>query len=418
MQAIIQKYNELNKKNKSLIYLMWIYAFGHIITAIFINIYVFQTFDTVTSVLYYNLILFTATFIGFTPVGFLLSQLQKNVKISFILAYSFFVFAFFLLFFFRNFAPIVFIFSFFYGFAFGSFWCGLHSYELKETSKEQRDFYSSIVSAGESFLNIITPLLISLIFFFADKFESINGYGIIFWLLPLSYISSFFFIKNLPDYTPLKLQKSDIENFFNLKETKFNLLYFFFSGFTGNIPRALIAIITLFVLGSELNVWIFQGIVGLLSVVFILFLSHKRHENNRAKIMLIAASLMALNYIVLGFHISFISLVIFSLINIILEPIFRVSEHVFDLKYMGEINIKNNNFFGTMLSREIVVWLWRATALILLIISFSFWTDNISKTLILPLILSGIGYVITTLFIFAEEKRLKQKEEVFLSQEP
>lgn len=147
MQAIIQKYSELNKKNKSLIYLMWIYAFGHIITAIFVNIYVFQTFDTVTSVLYYNLILFTATFIGFTPVGFLLSQLQKNVKISFILAYSFFVFAFFLLFFFRNFAPIVFIFSFFYGFAFGSFWCGIHSYELKETSKEQRDFYSSIVSA-------------------------------------------------------------------------------------------------------------------------------------------------------------------------------------------------------------------------------------------------------------------------------
>lgn len=404
MKHIIENYKQLNIKNKSLIYLMWIYFFWHIITWIFINIYVFKLFQNIISVLAYNLVLYSSALIGFSLMGFVISALQKNIKISFFLSYISFMLSFLVLFIFRDAHYMVFLFAFLYGFWFWNYRCAIHTYELKETSQEQRDFYSSIITAWENTLTILTPFLISFIFF-ATKNIGTLAYSIIFAFLPLTYVLSFFFIKNLPNFTPDKISKKDIRNFFEMDKI-YNLAYFFFSSQTWNMPRILISLVSLYILKTELNIWIFQWIVWFLSVIFVLFLSHRRHSDNRAKLMFISALFICLNFIVLGFNLTLVNLIIFTLIDLIVAPTYRVSEHVYDLKYMSEINPNNNSFFATMISREIFMWLWRAFFLLTLIIFFYFNNEELSIHLKIGIIIAWIPTLLSTLFVFLEEKRL------------
>jgi hypothetical protein len=64
---------------------------------------------------------------------------------------------------------------------------------------------------------------------------------------------SFFFIKTLPNFTPDKITKKEVSNFFEFDKI-YNLAYFFFSSQTGNMPRILISLVSLYVLKTELNI--------------------------------------------------------------------------------------------------------------------------------------------------------------------
>lgn len=370
-----KKLNKLPKSNKSMIYLMWIYSVWNIISHIFINIYVFSLNKNIYDVLEYNLFFVTATFIGFSFLGFLMSIFKKNIKYMYYLAYSLFILAFILILIFSwKFWTL--LFASIYWLGFGSFRCAVHTQELVNIKDKTRDFYSSVISSGTNIINIIVPLFVSFIFFIVKKYFNFSPYIVLFLVLPFVYFISFKFIHNIWDYIPSKIKKKDVKNFFNLKKYLFGQLYILSVWLYQWLFWSLFPIIAITILKTEVNVWFFEWIITFISTFVIVFLSTKRNIKNRIKFMWIISVLIFINITIFAFNFNLIWYIIYSLVSIILTPLYRISEHVFDLKLMDTIKAKWSDFFPAMIFREITLWLWRVFIIFILILLYYKWFNN------------------------------------------
>jgi hypothetical protein len=56
----------LPESNKAMVYLMWIYGVGEIITNTFVNIYIFKIHNSLLHIIIYNILSFTSTLLGFS----------------------------------------------------------------------------------------------------------------------------------------------------------------------------------------------------------------------------------------------------------------------------------------------------------------------------------------------------------------
>jgi len=380
IKKFIENFKKLPDSNKSMIYLMWIYNIGWVISSVFVNIYVFSLNKEFLDVLYYNIVFLSTTLIGFSIVGIIMSILQKNIKNMYYLAYSAYILAFLLIFIFDGYLGI-YLFAIIFWLWFWMFWCAVHTQELINIKDETRDIYSSIISSWKNIINIIIPIFISIIFFVVWNYFNFSPYLFLFLFLPMTYAISFIFIKNIWNYVPSKIKIIDVKNFFNLKKYLFGQIYFLSVWLYQWLFWTLYPIIAITLLKTEINVWLFEGIIWIVSTFLIVFLSTKRKIENRVKIMWIISVLLFLNLLLFTFNFTFIWYIIFTLIALMLNPLYRVSEHVFDLKLMDTIKAKWSDFFPAMIMREISLWVWRIFIIIIFIFLINTWieVENILK---------------------------------------
>ncbi len=380
IKKFINDFKKLPKSNKAMIYLMWIYNAGGIVASVFINIYVFSLNKEFLDVIYYNIIFLTTTFIGFSWVWTIMSIYRKNIKNIYYFAYFFYILAFLLIFIFKWYLW-VFLFASIYWLWFWMFRLAVHTQELVNIEDKTRDIYSSIISSWWNIINIIMPILIALLFFIVWKYFDFSAYIVLFLFLPLIYAISFFFIKDIWDYVPSKIKKIDIKNFFNLKKYLFWQLYFLFDWLAKWLVWTLFPIIAIIILKTEANVWFFEWIITLISTFAVIFLSNKRNVNNRIKIMWILSFLLFINLSIFAFNFSLIWYIIFSLVAIILNPLYSISGHVFALKLMDTIKKTWSDFYPAMIMREIVLLLWRVWIVLVLMFLIKSWigTEEVLK---------------------------------------
>ncbi|MDD3303033.1 MAG: hypothetical protein PHN31_05750 [Candidatus Gracilibacteria bacterium] len=404
VKLFINNFKKLPLSNKAMVYLMWIYAVGSVIAMIFVNIYVFKIHNSFKDIIFYNLTFFTFNLIGFSFVGWIMSLINKDIKNMYYIGYVFFTLSFIALLIFNSNIFGTYIFGILYGLGNGTFRCAVHTQELKNIKDENRDFYSSSISAGRNILQIITPLIISGIFYLGDIFN-FDGYLVLFLMLPLLYISSFFIINNIDSYTPNKITLSDLKNFFCFKKYKYGHIYFLFGGgIIRSFELVLIPIISIVLLKNEINIGLFQGILTLISTYVVINLSFKRNTHTRLKYYFIICFLLFLTNFVFGIIFSLTFFILFSLANIFLSPIFRVSEHVYDLALMDSIKTEKSDFFPAMILREIVLWIGRMLSLIMLYVLLFFTKIDTNEILQSGLLIRGLFLLILPFTILLWEK--------------
>ena len=375
LKKFIKSFKTLPKSNRAMIYLMWIYSAGTIVSSIFINIYVFSLNKEISDVIIYNLFFTIFTFIGFSGIGVIMSIFQKNIKYMYYIAYILYIFSYLLLFILDK-HIWVYLFAIFYWLWNWAFWCAVHTQELVNIKDKTRDIYSSIISSWENIIKIVVPLLVSVIFFVVWKFFDFSAYIILFLLLPIIYAFSFLFIKDIWDYVPSKITINDIKNFFNLKKYLFGQLYFLFSWFLSWFTWVIFPVVSILILKTEVNVGLFEWIITFISTFLVIFLANKRNVGNRVKIMWILSFLIFVNISIFAFNFSLIWYIIFTLLAIILNPLYRVSSHVFDLKLMDTIKVSESDFYPTMILREFSLWIGRILALGGLSILVYYWFND------------------------------------------
>jgi len=203
----------------------------------------------------------------------------------------------------------------------------------------------------------------------------------LFVILPIIYTTSFFFIKNIWDYIPSKIKKKDVKNFFNLKKYLFGQLYFIFVWFYQALFWSLTPIIAITLLKTEINVWLFEWIVTFISTFLVIFIANKRNIGNRIKFMGILSVLLFINLSIFAYNFNIYGYIIFTLIALLLNPLYRISEHIFDLKLMDTIKVKWSDFFPAMILREVSLWIWRIFILLLFVYLIKSWLeiDNILR---------------------------------------
>lgn len=392
------KFNNFPLSNKSMIYLMWIYSFWQFIAALFINIYIFKIDNDITNVIIYNIIFFSSNLLWFSGLGYILSIYKINIRTMYYLSYIVFILSFIFLLLFKNNIVWSYIFWFIYGTGLGSFWCAVHANELNNIADENRDFYSSLISAGWNILQIITPLLVSVVFYFSSLF-SINWYYLLFIIIPIVYLISFLFIKNTWLYIPSKINKDDVKNFFNLKKYFWWQAYIFFTGMLWAFKIVILPIIAIILLKNEVNVWIFESIMWVISFFLVIFLSHIRNAKNRLIILFWVTLVIFLVHLLFSFSFNIYTYILFNLSLVILSPIFRVSEHVYDLKIMDTIKNPDSDFFPSMVLREFTLAISRISTLILCLFLVYYSNYSLETLLKIFLILNGLSYLLVYISI-------------------
>jgi len=387
-----------------MVYLMWIYAVWSIIAFVFVNIYVFKIHNSFKDIIFYNINFFTFWLIWFSFIWWIMSLMNKNIKNMYYIWYIFFTLSFISLLIFDWNLLWAYLFWSLYWLWNWSFRCAVHTQELKNIKDENRDFYSSSISAWRNILQIITPLIISFIFYLWNIFN-FDWYFVLFLILPFLYLSSFFIINNIDSYTPNKITLSDLKNFFCLKKYKYWHLYFlFWWGIIRSFELVLIPIISIVLLKNEINIWLFQWILTLISTYVVINLSFKRNIHTRLKYYFIICFLLFLTNFVFWIIFSLTFYILFSLANIFLSPIFRVSEHVYDLALMDSIKTKTSDFFPAMIFREVVLWIWRVLALIILYVLLYFTQINTNEILQSWLLIRWLFLIILPFTILLWEK--------------
>jgi len=403
LNKFITNFRKLPLSNRSMVYLMWIFWVWGIISWIFINIYVYKINNSINDAIIYNTIFFTSTLIWFSVLWQIMWYLWKDIKNMYYISYILFILSFIEIFLFKNTLVWVYVFWVIYALWNGAFRNAVHTQELNNIENKNRDFYSSSISAWSNIISIITPIIVAIIFYICSLFE-IDWYIILFLIIPIIYFISFLFIKNIASYTPKKINMLDVKNFFNMKKYKYWHLYFVFWWIILSIYSVIIPIISIILLKNETNIWIFQWILTILSTLIIIHLSHKRDEKNRFIYFLIPAILLFFTYILFSQFLSLTSFILYSILWLILKPILRISEHVYDLSLMDSIKTGNSDFYPAMIFREYVLWGWRFLWLVLLyILSKILYLNNI-ETVKIWLILIGICYLLITITIKLWEK--------------
>lgn len=385
MKNIIKTFKNLDSISKTLIVLMQTYFVWTVIWSIFINMYVYKYFWNINWIIIYNVIIYLLSYIWFFIVWYYISKYKLNMKIWYYISFIFIFITFFLIFISNNYYFFI-LYSIFYWLWLWSFWCSTHNYELAFIDNEKRDFYSSINMLWKNSLTIWLPLIISIIFILCWK-QNLIWYKIIFFLISLLYLVNIKIIKFLPDYTPKSFKIKEIFWKINIKEFYKNL-YFILTVQITTVPKIILIIISIFLLKTEVNIWVYQTIIWVISIIITWFLSTKRNEKNRAKYMAFFAVLCALNYILFWFNITIIWLIIFNLLNYIFSPWYEISDKVFSMKYMWNIKKDENWFLANVLYRENILLIWRLSFFIPFFIVINYYNFNI-----LDIIQSSIFYI-------------------------
>lgn len=402
-QKFSESFNKLPSSNKSLVYLMWIYSFGALIGNLFIIIYIYKFNQSINDLIIYGFLHSISIFIWFGLIWYLIALFQKSIRYLFMFSYIAFIFSILWLLFFWDSYIGIYSYAVLFWLWIWMYWNAAHTQELANITNKERDFYSSSVAIWKNILQVCVPLLVALIFFIGWHLN-LDGYIILFALLPLTYLLSFYFIWDIQDYTPKKITFHDIKNTFDFKKYKYGNLNFILQWFQTIITAVILPLIWFYMLKTEINIWLLEWSLAIMSVLLIIFFSFRREENTRLKYLAFFAVLYFFNYMFLALHFYLLGFVIFSLLALVIKPLFRVSTHVYDLSIMDNVKTATNDFYPAMIMREFFLLLGRIlwlSVLIFIVTYYNFTDIEIYKG---GLFITGSIFLLLIVSIYLWEK--------------
>jgi MFS family permease len=362
---------ELRPPVRAMAYLHWIFSLVGSLTSVFVHIYLYQRFGSVSLNVLTQTVFFVGCAAGFCGVGAYFGAKRIDLKRGYVLAILVYGASFLLLIGDVG-EPIAYIFMLLNGFGFGIYWLTLHTFELTETRDVERDRYSSVISAGDQIVSMVGPALATALFFISGNVLNIGTYTLLFVVAPLASFCGFLFLRDIRSYIPEPIEWADVVHFATEKKNVIAQVYFFANSSSFSFSRLSIPIASLVFFGSEMAVGLWNTLFAAIAIVALLLLSRVRHSGNRLR-FLAATSLVgaALAFFVAARYDMF-AFMVYSLLNIVVKPLDRVSGHVIDLATMETLGRKERDFFPTMVLRDLALCIWRVIALLLfaLIISF------------------------------------------------
>ncbi len=357
----LARYRELRAPVKSLVFLFWIYVFTGSMLGIFTQIYLYERFSNIPLNVIATAIFYTGVFVGFVGFGYLASLFRWNIKHGF--AWSFGIMAIsVILLLLSGTTPLAMSAMFLMGVGEGLFWITIHTFELTETKDEERDFYSSVIGSGSQILILVGPSVATLLLYLSGNILGWGNFTLLFIVAPCVYLAGFFFLGHLRDYRPERVVWDDVKHFFSDRRNQVSQAYMVATGFKHVFQLTVSPLVVLFILGTALQVGVYNTLLSVFSALALLVLAHYRTPDNRLQFFGVASILLALLTVWLGSQFTFFALVLYSIGAGILSPIMRVSSHVIDLQTMESIGRKDRDFFATMLLRDFVLWIGRVLA--------------------------------------------------------
>lgn len=377
---------------RSLVFLYWINALTTGLTGVFIQIFLYQKFSSISLNVVATMCLYTGILFGFSIPGYLAARWRLNIKGGFIWSFIVTGIAIYALLYARDTATALWI-MLLWGAGQGIYWLTVNTFELTETKDAERDFYSSVLNAGNQILSLIGPACATLLIWLSGDVFHLGTFTLLFTVAPAIYLLGFFCFRSIRDYRPKPIQMEDVVYFFSDKKNRYAQLYTGGNGFQQTLGITVPPLVIFFILGSALRVGIYDTIFAVFSALCVLVIAQYRTPSNRLPIYG-ATTLGLVSVITLfGYLFNFAGLIIYTFVEGILSPLNNVSAHVIDLSSM-EIGRKEGDFYATMILRDVSLWFWRMLGGIIFLAVLHF-LHNEREFLAFGLYLLAAGFAIT-----------------------
>lgn len=382
--SLMHRITSLSKENRHMLMLFWIYEFANIITSIFIGAYIFLEVQSIILLGAYVLIRFAGGFLGFVVLGYLFSLWQRSLRNGYVISFTFFFVGFVWLALMSDTLLGMLVFALLNGLALGVFWLTNHSYEMLYTKNNngERDFYSSVEQGGVQVLSIVAPFIGTLLALLADNVFQLSTLSLLFWFIPCIFLVSLPFLFSMPDFVPPRLSLRKPLRQYRTEER--SVYVYFFLTFVTEFMVLIKTIFSVLALGALVAIGAWQTAIAIVAFLVIMFLANKRYQGNRTAIL--GISLLGIfGSLVLLFFVptSVYFYLAFSLLLVVLQPIYRVSEHAIDLYSMDILARRRSSFYAGMLLREAILFIGRAVAMLGVMVIALYVTDLMVMALVI-----------------------------------
>ena len=365
----IKQFLALRPQIRALVFLFWIYSFAGSAAGIFIHIYLYQFFNSVSFNIIFSALGFTGCMIGFCGFGAAIARFRLNAKHGFLLSFLFSGTGLFLLPFMQG-MPGACAAVMIRGIGTGLFWLTIHTYELSETRDEERDVYSTFLSAGQQLIILIAPAFAILLIWLSHRLGW-SEFALLFGITPLVYLPGFAFFGALPAYRPEPLKKHDLVHFVSDRRNQVSQLYIGGGAVNHIMQQILGPLAAITVLGTALNVGGFNMLFAIAGVLVLLAAGTRRHPRNRLAFLRLSSIILAAFNVMLGASLTLVTLVIYNIGMSVMQPVMRVSQHVIDLQTMDAAGHRESDFYPTMILRDFSLWVWRMAGALTLLAAVS-----------------------------------------------
>ena len=354
---MLARLKSLRPSVRALLSMYWTNTLAGGIVGVFIQLYLYQRFTSVPLNIIASLASYTGIMLAFCGGGYLASLFRINLKYGF--AISFVVTALAILW-----VPHTTDFSqacaamFGWGFGQGFFWLTGNAFELAETVDGERDYYASMLSAGNQVLSLAGPALGTLLIWLSGSILQWGTYTLLFIVAPAVYFLGFFSIAYLRDYWPPRIVWADIGYFFSDRKNQYAQVYTLGTGVQQILGTTIPPLAILFILGTALRVGVYDTAFAVVSIICVLVIARYRTPTNRLQMYFLTIVGLILTTVWFGYELTFFVLVGYTLLSAVLGPLNSVTGHVIDLAAM-EIGRKETDFYATMLLRDFSLWVWR-----------------------------------------------------------
>lgn len=359
---------------------------------VFTQIFLYQKFTSIPLNITATIIFYTGIMIGFCIPGFLAAIWRLNIKQGF--AWSFLLMGLSILYLLHiTTTTQAYVAMLLWGVGQGVFWLTVNTFELSETKDSERDFYSSVLNAGNQVLSLLGPASATLLIWLSSVVLHLGVYTLLFSVAPAVFLLGFFCFSSIRDYRPQPIQWADVRHYFTDRRNQAAQIYTIGTGFQQTLGVTVPPLVILLILGTALRVGIYNTFFAIFSAICILVVAQYRTSSNRLKIYGVTTGVLALAITWFGYAFDFAALIIYTIADGIISPIMNVSSHVIDLKAM-EIGRSESDFYATMILRDFFLWVWRSLGgLIFLFVIGFFGTEKV--VLSTGLYLLAAAFVIT-----------------------
>ncbi len=350
---------------RSLIFLFWVYSFVSRAVGAFSQIYIYQMFGSVQLNILAAMSNFTGIMIGFCICGVVAARHGLNAKYGFVLSFLFSGLGLVLLALARDLPQACGAVAI-RGVGIGLFWLTVHTYELKETRDNERDIYSTFLSAGDQIVTLASPAFATLLIWVSHKL-GLGEFTLLFLVTPPIFLLGISSLRALKDYRPAPIGMHDVVHFLTDRRNQAAQIYLMGGAAAHILQQILIPLAAITVLGSALNVGGFNTVFAIAGALALLAVGARRRPDNRLLILGMSSIVLVSLNVMLGLSLTIVPLIVYTIGSSVMQPVMRVSQHVIDLRTMDGMAHVESDFYPAMILRDVALWVWRmAAALILL----------------------------------------------------
>jgi hypothetical protein len=350
---------------RSLAFLFWVYSFVSGAVSVFSQIFIYQMFDSVRLNIFAAMSSFTGIMIGFCVYGGFAACYRLNAKQGFFLSFVFTSLGLILLPLTSG-APQALGAVTVRGIGIGLFWLTIHTYELMESRDHERDIYSTFLSAGGQIISVASPAFATLTIWISRNL-GLGEFTLLFLATPAIFLSALPLLGALEDYRPEPVRSHDLVHFVTDARNQAAEVYLLGGAAAHILQATLIPLASIAVLGSALNVGGFNTAFAIAGALALLAVGSRRRPENRLRILGLSSIVLVALHLMLGFSLSFASLIAYTIGTSVMQPVMRVSQHVVDLKTMDGMAHSASDFYPAMILRDAALWVWRMAAAALLL---------------------------------------------------